>query len=210
VISNAFEGCSYPLATTIPLSYNTGLSYSYDYVTHATLNEAATEVDAGKMSHVNMQQSNARRDVGFTLSARVDLSPVWTSNNAVMLVKLQVGSILPIFIAARPVVHAPAVQNNVRVRFSSALEWIDRTAAEISCTWMQWTNLPFPAFFCPPPSSYLFFLSFSPFLFLPLISILVPFLFSHFPHFLHKSNYSLGRGNNEATSFSCLYVAIPS
>ena len=79
-------GCSYPL-TTFPLNYSPGLSYSYEYVTQTILNEASDQIIT--TSHQQQQQTGAGRDVGFRLTARVDVTPVWQSNG-VMVVKLEV------------------------------------------------------------------------------------------------------------------------
>ena len=75
------------------------MSYRYQYVTHTILNEApdhlkfsTTTSDHHHHQQQQQQQSQtaARKDVGFKLSANVDITPVWTSNSGVMVVKLQV------------------------------------------------------------------------------------------------------------------------
>ena len=81
------EGCSHPL-TTFPLNYSPGLSYTYEYVTNTLLNEAS-DTSTTTSHHHQPHQKTARRDVGFRLSATVDITPVWTSQ-AAMVVKLEV------------------------------------------------------------------------------------------------------------------------
>ena len=88
------EGCSYPLAIVSVLDYSTGVSYRYEYLTETTLNQAApldhqhTASDTSSDHH--QQQSGARRDVGFRLSTTVDVTPVWTDDNGLIIVKLEV------------------------------------------------------------------------------------------------------------------------
>ncbi len=77
----SFTGWGLPITGT-PLQYAPDQTYHYYYQTSVAFNEPL--VDPGR--------SRAYRDVGFKLTASVQLQPVWyTSNN--MLVKLQV--ILP-------------------------------------------------------------------------------------------------------------------
>jgi len=89
------EGCSYPLST-FPLSYKPGTSYRYEYVTDTLLNEASDQLQSTTTTsqHPGLghqhQQTGARRGVGFRLTASVDVTPVWTNNNGVLIVKLQV------------------------------------------------------------------------------------------------------------------------
>ena len=84
------------------------MSYRYEYVTSTVLNEETDQLHSSITSsnhqhhphphhhHQQQQQQQgetaAQRDVGFKLSANVDVTPVWMSNSGVIIVKLEVGA----------------------------------------------------------------------------------------------------------------------
>jgi hypothetical protein len=68
-------GCGLPLGGvgSYPLKYTPGQTYRYTYSTRTALKETI----------------HSQHDVGFTLSATVHLTPVWTGGD-VLVVKLEV------------------------------------------------------------------------------------------------------------------------
>lgn len=90
-------GYSHPLSG-FPLHYNPGVSYRYTYNTVTSLN------DPGLVGKV----SEAKRDVGIRISTTVDITPVWKSENT-LIVKLSI---------LNPTLHSVARQDLSRELFA--------------------------------------------------------------------------------------------